>query len=152
MYEWDCFNFGREICQADDIQNEANELLRIRDYLFNELAQKTGQPVEKVSLPNNEINRDKGVCVTSVIVWIESLDCKFAWLTNFKERRKLSWKIISFSFRCSWSQIQLWHAALKKDVHFKQLFLCLLSVFLFHVHFLTVYLNSSQIEIVSFIE
>lgn len=37
-------------CQADDIQNEANELLRIRDYLFKELAGKTGQPVEKVSL------------------------------------------------------------------------------------------------------
>lgn len=34
--------------QADDIQNEANELLRIRDYLFKELAQKTGQPVEQV--------------------------------------------------------------------------------------------------------
>ncbi|KAK6935265.1 Clp protease proteolytic subunit /Translocation-enhancing protein TepA [Dillenia turbinata] len=34
--------------QADDIRNEANELLRIRDYLFSELAEKTGQPVEKV--------------------------------------------------------------------------------------------------------
>ncbi|KAJ0602903.1 putative endopeptidase Clp [Helianthus annuus] len=34
--------------QADDIQNEANELLRIRDYLFKELAEKTGQPVEQV--------------------------------------------------------------------------------------------------------
>lgn len=37
-------------CQADDIHNEATELLRIRDYLFNELSKKTGQPVEKVSL------------------------------------------------------------------------------------------------------
>lgn len=36
--------------QADDIRNEATELLRIRDYLFNELAKKTGQPIEKVSL------------------------------------------------------------------------------------------------------
>ncbi|KAI5655619.1 hypothetical protein M9H77_32806 [Catharanthus roseus] len=34
--------------QADDIRNEADELLRIRDYLFKELAQKTGQPVEKI--------------------------------------------------------------------------------------------------------
>ncbi|XP_057976984.1 ATP-dependent Clp protease proteolytic subunit-related protein 2, chloroplastic isoform X2 [Malania oleifera] len=34
--------------QADDIHNEANELLRIRDYLFGELAKKTGQPVEKI--------------------------------------------------------------------------------------------------------
>ncbi|XP_075102085.1 ATP-dependent Clp protease proteolytic subunit-related protein 2, chloroplastic isoform X1 [Nicotiana tabacum] len=34
--------------QADDIRNEADELLRIRDYLFKELAEKTGQPVEKV--------------------------------------------------------------------------------------------------------
>ncbi|KAF3448424.1 hypothetical protein FNV43_RR09137 [Rhamnella rubrinervis] len=35
--------------QADDIRNEANELLRIRDYLFNELANKTGQPVERIT-------------------------------------------------------------------------------------------------------
>ncbi|CDP09869.1 unnamed protein product [Coffea canephora] len=34
--------------QADDIRNEADELIRIRDYLFKELAQKTGQPVEKI--------------------------------------------------------------------------------------------------------
>lgn len=34
--------------QADDIQNEADELLRIRDYLFKELAEKTGQPIDKV--------------------------------------------------------------------------------------------------------
>ncbi|XP_020978542.1 ATP-dependent Clp protease proteolytic subunit-related protein 2, chloroplastic isoform X1 [Arachis ipaensis] len=35
--------------QADDIRNEANELLRIRDYLFNELAKKTGQPIERIT-------------------------------------------------------------------------------------------------------
>ncbi|GMP96027.1 hypothetical protein CsSME_00044850 [Camellia sinensis var. sinensis] len=35
--------------QADDIRNEANELLRIRDYLFNELPNKTGQPAEKIN-------------------------------------------------------------------------------------------------------
>ncbi|CAA6673618.1 unnamed protein product [Spirodela intermedia] len=35
--------------KADDIRNEANELLRIRDYLFTELSKKTGQPVDKVS-------------------------------------------------------------------------------------------------------
>lgn len=34
--------------QADDIRNESNELLRIRDYLFGELAKKTGQPEEKI--------------------------------------------------------------------------------------------------------
>ncbi|EPS59722.1 hypothetical protein M569_15082, partial [Genlisea aurea] len=34
--------------QADDIRNEADELLRIREYLFNELAKKTGQPVDKI--------------------------------------------------------------------------------------------------------
>ncbi|KAL0732730.1 hypothetical protein Bca4012_008939 [Brassica carinata] len=34
--------------QADDIQNEAKELSRIRDYLFNELAKNTGQPVERI--------------------------------------------------------------------------------------------------------
>ncbi|XP_020970728.1 ATP-dependent Clp protease proteolytic subunit-related protein 2, chloroplastic isoform X1 [Arachis ipaensis] len=35
--------------QADDIRIEANELLRIRDYLFNELAKKTGQPIERIT-------------------------------------------------------------------------------------------------------
>lgn len=34
--------------QADDVLNETEELLRIRDYLFKELAQKTGQPVDKI--------------------------------------------------------------------------------------------------------
>ncbi|KAB1217112.1 ATP-dependent Clp protease proteolytic subunit-related protein 2, chloroplastic [Morella rubra] len=42
--------------QADDIRNEADELLRIRDYLFNELAKKTGQPVEKI---NKDLSRMK---------------------------------------------------------------------------------------------
>lgn len=40
--------FSETFFKADDIRNEADELLRIRDYLFKELAQKTGQPVEKV--------------------------------------------------------------------------------------------------------
>ncbi|KAL4574411.1 hypothetical protein LXL04_021241 [Taraxacum kok-saghyz] len=39
------------------IQNEANELLRIRDYLFKELAQKTGQPVEQVHKDFSRIKR-----------------------------------------------------------------------------------------------
>ncbi|KAM0019655.1 putative endopeptidase Clp [Helianthus debilis subsp. tardiflorus] len=43
--------------QADDIQNEANELLRIRDYLFKELAEKTGQPVEQVHKDFSRIKR-----------------------------------------------------------------------------------------------
>ncbi|KAF7828363.1 ATP-dependent Clp protease proteolytic subunit-related protein 2, chloroplastic [Senna tora] len=42
--------------QADDIRNEANELLRIRDYLFSELSKKTGQPVEKI---NKDLSRMK---------------------------------------------------------------------------------------------
>ncbi|KAL8112375.1 hypothetical protein AgCh_019904 [Apium graveolens] len=42
--------------QADDIRNEANELLRIRDYLFKELSQKTGQPEEKIY---NDLSRMK---------------------------------------------------------------------------------------------
>ncbi|KAH9777494.1 ATP-dependent clp protease proteolytic subunit-related protein 2 [Citrus sinensis] len=37
--------------QADDIRNEADELLRVRDYIFKELSRKTGQPFEKVSVP-----------------------------------------------------------------------------------------------------
>ncbi|KAK8584368.1 hypothetical protein V6N12_068612 [Hibiscus sabdariffa] len=42
--------------QADDIQNEANELLRIRDYLFNELAKNTCQSVETI---NKDLSRMK---------------------------------------------------------------------------------------------
>lgn len=34
--------------RADDIRNEADELLRVRDYLYKELSEKTGQPVEKI--------------------------------------------------------------------------------------------------------
>lgn len=33
---------------ADDILNEANELVRIRDHLFNQMSLKTGQPFEKI--------------------------------------------------------------------------------------------------------
>ncbi|KAI4372715.1 hypothetical protein MLD38_010914 [Melastoma candidum] len=43
--------------QADDICNEANELLRVRDYLFNELAKKTGQPAEKVFADLSRVKR-----------------------------------------------------------------------------------------------
>ncbi|CAL5356028.1 unnamed protein product [Camellia sinensis] len=43
--------------QADDIRNEANELLRIRDYLFNELANKTGQPAEKINKDLSQMKR-----------------------------------------------------------------------------------------------
>ncbi|CAL9146252.1 ATP-dependent Clp protease proteolytic subunit-related protein 2, chloroplastic-like [Musa acuminata AAA Group] len=43
--------------QADDIRNEANELLRIRDYLFGELAKKTGQPVEKINKDLSYVKR-----------------------------------------------------------------------------------------------
>ncbi|XP_031276954.1 ATP-dependent Clp protease proteolytic subunit-related protein 2, chloroplastic-like [Pistacia vera] len=42
--------------QADDIRNEADELLRVRDYLYNELSKKTGQPVEKI---NKDLSRMK---------------------------------------------------------------------------------------------
>ncbi|KAF6160759.1 hypothetical protein GIB67_035960 [Kingdonia uniflora] len=45
--------------QADDVRNEASELLRIRDYLYKELAQMTGQSVEKIhkDLSSNNIKR-----------------------------------------------------------------------------------------------
>ncbi|KAL3619386.1 ATP-dependent Clp protease proteolytic subunit-related protein 2, chloroplastic [Castilleja foliolosa] len=43
--------------QADDIRNEADELLRIRDYLFKELAQKTGQPIEKIHKDISRVKR-----------------------------------------------------------------------------------------------
>jgi hypothetical protein len=34
--------------QADDIQNEAKELARVRAYVYSQVAKKTGQSVEKV--------------------------------------------------------------------------------------------------------
>ncbi|MCO5572288.1 hypothetical protein L7F22_026041 [Adiantum nelumboides] len=43
--------------QADDIQNEAKELIRVRNYLFDQLAKKTGQPVEQVAKDLNRIKR-----------------------------------------------------------------------------------------------
>ncbi|XP_011081101.1 ATP-dependent Clp protease proteolytic subunit-related protein 2, chloroplastic [Sesamum indicum] len=43
--------------QADDIRNEADELLRVRDYLFKELAKKTGQPVEKIHKDLSRLKR-----------------------------------------------------------------------------------------------
>ncbi|GAB4856990.1 ATP-dependent Clp protease proteolytic subunit-protein 2, chloroplastic [Ancistrocladus abbreviatus] len=39
-----------------DIRNEGNELLRIRNLLFKELAKNTGQPVEKI---NQDLSRVK---------------------------------------------------------------------------------------------
>lgn len=37
--------------QASDIHNEARELMRLRNYVNRVLAQATGKPVEKVSVP-----------------------------------------------------------------------------------------------------
>jgi len=54
--------------QADDIQNETNELLRIRDYIFTELANNTGQPVEKVSSLYNGIHGDRLEPITYAVV------------------------------------------------------------------------------------
>ncbi|GJW24480.1 DNA-directed RNA polymerase IV subunit 1 isoform X1 [Tanacetum coccineum] len=53
-----CREPGEELLvEVDDIQNGTNELLRIRDYLFKELAQKTGQPVEQEALDYGLIDR-----------------------------------------------------------------------------------------------
>lgn len=61
--------------QADDIRNEADELLRIRDYLFKELAQKTGQPVEKV-IRINPLN---------ILIFVQVIDYSiFQSLNEFK--------------------------------------------------------------------
>lgn len=35
--------------QADDIENEAKELIRTRNYVFEQLARNTGQPLEKIT-------------------------------------------------------------------------------------------------------
>lgn len=34
--------------QADDIRNEATELLRVQTYLYNELSKNTGQPIDRI--------------------------------------------------------------------------------------------------------
>ncbi|KAF7139565.1 hypothetical protein RHSIM_Rhsim07G0100900 [Rhododendron simsii] len=36
--------------QADDAINEVNELIRVRDYLFNQLSIKTGHPIKKACI------------------------------------------------------------------------------------------------------
>ncbi|KAJ0724729.1 putative endopeptidase Clp [Helianthus annuus] len=54
--------------QADDIQNEANELLRIIDCLFKELAEKTGQPVEQVCYKFLSLKHFKCVYVLLFII------------------------------------------------------------------------------------
>lgn len=36
--------------QADDIENEANELIRIKNYLYGKLAEHTGHSVEKARI------------------------------------------------------------------------------------------------------
>ncbi|KAM7257915.1 hypothetical protein ACFE04_013656 [Oxalis oulophora] len=43
--------------QADDIINEANELVRIKTYLWNELSKKTGQPVDKINKDFSRLKR-----------------------------------------------------------------------------------------------
>ena len=60
---------SNDVVQADDIQNEANELLRIRDYLFKELAQKTGQPVGQVRYCYFLVGVRSWMCVFELFVW-----------------------------------------------------------------------------------
>lgn len=43
--------------QADDIVNEARELSRVRNYVYEQVAKKTGQPVDKVMKDLNRIKR-----------------------------------------------------------------------------------------------
>ncbi|KAM7525644.1 hypothetical protein LguiA_015546 [Lonicera macranthoides] len=43
--------------QSDDISNETKELSRIRDYLYKEMAEKTGQPLEKIYEDFSRIRR-----------------------------------------------------------------------------------------------
>lgn len=43
--------------QADDIQNEAKELLRVREYMFSELAKMTGQSEERIAKDLTRIKR-----------------------------------------------------------------------------------------------
>ncbi|KAL2614247.1 hypothetical protein R1flu_025939 [Riccia fluitans] len=42
---------------AADIQNEAKELSRVRNYIFSEVSKKTGQPLEKVTKDLSRIKR-----------------------------------------------------------------------------------------------
>lgn len=43
--------------QADDIINEARELSRVRNYVYEQISKKTGQPVDKVMKDLNRIKR-----------------------------------------------------------------------------------------------
>ena len=45
-----CLLYTSFSLQADDIENEANELNRIKNYLYGKLAEHTGHSVEKVSI------------------------------------------------------------------------------------------------------
>ncbi|KAL6006802.1 hypothetical protein ACLOJK_032297 [Asimina triloba] len=71
--------------QADDVQNETMELLRIRDYLFQELATKTGQPLEtkKVKLCKRN-DRDAGRHIDRRTQSFESVDAIYKDLRRIK--------------------------------------------------------------------
>lgn len=43
--------------QADDIENEANELIRIKNYLYGKLSEHTGHPVDKIHEDLSRVKR-----------------------------------------------------------------------------------------------
>jgi ATP-dependent Clp protease protease subunit len=43
--------------QADDIENEANELIRIKNYLYSKLSEHTGHPVDKIHEDLSRVKR-----------------------------------------------------------------------------------------------
>ncbi|KAH7307401.1 hypothetical protein KP509_22G057400 [Ceratopteris richardii] len=43
--------------QADDIENEAKELVRVKNYLYEQLSKKTGQPVDKIAKDLSRMKR-----------------------------------------------------------------------------------------------
>jgi hypothetical protein len=48
------------VLQADDIQNEAKELSRVRNYIFGQVSKNCGQPLDKVS--GNQTLCDISIC------------------------------------------------------------------------------------------
>ncbi|CAL5429767.1 unnamed protein product [Camellia sinensis] len=94
--------------QADDIRNEANELLRIRDYLFNELPNKTGQPAEKLKMTTLYNKRKRAFMLgkkemklrNSDIKLIFYIDCGEDSITTKTYARLKDFELLFYKRRC----------------------------------------------------
>ena len=67
--------------QADDIENEANELIRIKNYLYGKLAEHTGHSVEKVG------KSDYMIFFLIPLAVNDGLVCSSLWYLMMKSHR-----------------------------------------------------------------